>query len=751
MKKIILIFTLFFISLSTVKAYSATVSEPIGTNFSDKPTTASESTVIEALKYNTKVTIDDLTKYTGSGCDEGWYKVKYGTTEGYICSTYLSIINTTTDNGAYFTTSGYEARVSYTIVNTRKSPSASSTLVKQLMYGTQLKIINTVPKGSGCDDPWYYVSFHNNKTAYICSTYVTKYTDIAQTTFTSEDKAYCETLKTAGFPESYCPYLVKMHNKYPNWTFNPVITNLSWTNVIKGESSKNYITKAIDEDSYITSKTLLDGNAWYRLKDSVNAFYLDPRNFLNEKNIFMFETLDFNESTNTAENISKIVAGTDLNTSTIIGYFLKYGDLYNVSAIHTASRMIQEGVTSNNHNGWSGTSLLKYRNLSTLLGHYNAFNIGAYQDSYTTNPIARGLAFACGALNGVSYNKCGTYTSYFRPWNTQEKGIQGGTYFLGNDYITVGQYTLYFQKFNTANSGIDGASANYTNQYMTNVQAPLNESFSMYNLYEKITVLNTVNYSFSIPVYKNMPNEIISLPPIGDIVNTLSSLKVDNVTLSNFNKDVISYTKYIPSKTQKVNITATPSSSLSVVEGTGEYTITENETIIEVKVTNEINETKTYSITLIKTDEDLMSVNDLVNKLGVKVNENIVSIVAPNTKSNTILDKVSTNSVTAQAVLTDKNGKTKSNTSSLATNDKLKITVMNGETKEFTILVLGDIDGNSKSDIIDLLKLKKHLLKTTKLSGTAIEAADVNSDNVVDILDLLIMKKYILGKVKNYS
>lgn len=751
MKKFILIFTLFFISLSTINAYSATVSEPIGTNFRDKPTTTSESIVIEALKYNTKVTIDDLTKYTGAGCDEGWYKVKYGTKEGYICSTYLSILNTTTDNGAYFTTSGYEARVSYTIVNTRKSSSASSSLVKTLMYGTQLKIINTFPKGNGCEDPWYNVSFHNNKTAYICSTYVTKYTDVAQTDFNEEDKAYCEALKTVGFPESYCPYLIKMHNKYPNWTFNPVITNLNWNNVIKGESSKNYITKTIDEDSYITSRTLLDGNAWYRLKDSVNAFYLDPRNFLNEKNIFMFETLTFDQNSSTVDNLTKMLSGTDLNTTAIKNNFIKYGKEFNVSAIHTASRVIQEGVTNSAHQGLSGTSTLTYRE-KKITGYYNLFNIGAFQDSYTNNPIARGLAFACGAINGGStFGNCGTYTSYFRPWNSVENAIKGGTFFLGNDYISVGQYTLYFQKFNTANSGIDGASSNYTHQYMTNVQAPLNESFSMYSLYDGITILNTLNYSFSIPVYKDMPNEIISLPPIGDIVNTLSSLKVDDVTLSNFDKDIISYTKYIPSKTEKVNITATPSSSLSVVEGTGEYTITENETIIEVKVTNEINETKTYTITLIKTDEDLMSVNDLVNKLGVKVNENIVSIVAPNTKSNTILDKVSTNSVTAQAVLTDKNGKTKSKTSSLSTNDKLKITVMNGETKEFTILVLGDIDGNSKSDIIDLLKLKKHLLKTTKLSGTAIEASDVNSDNVVDILDLLIMKKYILGKVKNYS
>ena len=42
-------------------------------------------------------------------------------------------------------------------------------------------------------------------------------------------------------------------------------------------------------DSYRTYSTPAEGKNWYYVNSEVVAFYLDPRNWLNEKYMFMFE------------------------------------------------------------------------------------------------------------------------------------------------------------------------------------------------------------------------------------------------------------------------------------------------------------------------------------------------------------------------------------------------------------------------------------------------------------------------------
>ena len=53
----------------------------------------------------------------------------------------------------------------------------------------------------------------------------------------------------------------------------------------------------------------------------------------------------------------------------------------------------------------------------------------------------------------------------------------------------------------------------------------------------------------------------------------------------------------------------------------------------------------------------------------------------------------------------------------------------------------GDINGDGKTDLKDIVRLKK-ILAGLDESGTS---ADVNGDGEVNSLDLTIFKKYILG------
>lgn len=62
--------------------------------------------------------------------------------------------------------------------------------------------------------------------------------------------------------------------------------------------------------------------------------------------------------------------------------------------------------------------------------------------------------------------------------------------------------------------------------------------------------------------------------------------------------------------------------------------------------------------------------------------------------------------------------------------------------------VKGDINGDYKTNIIDLLLMKRHILSGSKekwkLTGFKFEKADLNSDGKINIIDLLLLKRIIL-------
>ena len=58
-------------------------------------------------------------------------------------------------------------------------------------------------------------------------------------------------------------------------------------------------------------------------------------------------------------------------------------------------------------------------------------------------------------------------------------------------------------------------------------------------------------------------------------------------------------------------------------------------------------------------------------------------------------------------IFTDKEGKELEENSKITTGTKIKV----GNTLQYTIIVIGDTDGDSKITINDLAELKLHLLK----------------------------------------
>lgn len=348
-----------------------------------------------------------------------------------------------------------------------------------------------------CTSGFYKITFYwesNKKTysGYVCADKIT---------FSVDTTKYAEEFASNGIPELYWTKLTLLKDNHPNWKFTGYKTNLKWEDVITAESqvgisyiqSSNPIYLSLSEGSYNVSDNTynqMEPGGWYAANKQTVAYYMDPRNFLNEINIFMFENLGYNASYQTKEVVESIFAGTDL---------LQYVDYYieaatyngnNISPVSLAARSRQEliinGKISNSANGNGKINDVAY---------YNFYNIGAF--STCSDPIACALDFAKG------YDE--NYTSYNRPWTDPMKAILEGAKYIADDYINVGQNTLYFQRFNVTSSNT------YSHQYMTNIEAPYSESKSSYNAYKEIDKLDST-IEFLIPVYENMPVASSTLP-----------------------------------------------------------------------------------------------------------------------------------------------------------------------------------------------------------------------------------------------
>ncbi len=76
------------------------------------------------------------------------------------------------------------------------------------------------------------------------------------------------------------------------------------------------------------------------------------------------------------------------------------------------------------------------------------------------------------------------------------------------------------------------------------------------------------------------------------------------------------------------------------------------------------------------------------------------------------------------------------------------IKLMDGSTvkDQVTVVVTGDVNGDGKLTITDMIAAKAHLLKKTTLQGVYAQACDLNGDGKITITDFIQFKAHVLGK-----
>lgn len=676
---------------------------------------STESDPITTVNKGTSITVPDKTLYEGKGCDSKWVKVIYKEKNGYVCSKYVTYVNNSF-NGMNVT--DWTARVTGNNVAVRKTASEKGTLIERLSLGVNVNVLDE-------KDGWYKISYYNGSVGWMSKTYVKKKEEI-----TANDEEYKKVLQEEGFPDEYIPFLTYLHTKYPNWIFKAGKTNLNFSNSVSSEQGLNYMQTT--NDNYRTSSIPAEGSSWFKVNSSVIAFYMDPRNWLTEERIFMFEKLDYEESLEEVYPtlVKSIFGDNALGADEYTIPMFNAGKTLKISPVHIASRIrLEVGANgSDSTNGkeftWKGK---KYS------GYYNFFNIGAYEvtiDGVKYSAITRGLAYAAKLISRDG-----------NVWNNIETAITEGSSFLANGYITKGQGTLYYQKFNV---GPNSKFSKYTHQYMTNIQAPATEGNQTYNSYKKSKVLDQT-FIFEIPVYNNMP-EYTSLPKSGDTNNDLSKLIVDNYQLSpEFDEDILEYEVFVPIELDKVNVSAIASSSKATVDGAGEYELKENETDITITVTSEVNEEKKYIITIKKIDIKL-SVDDIISNSGFNKIDNLI-IKLNNGTLVSVIKSTLISEGASKVIITNTEGIEIKDNEKIATNYKLEIT--NGdETKSYILSVKGDTSGDGEISILDLLQVQKHIKGAKKLTDASLFAGDTSGDKEVTILDLLQIQKHIKGAKK---
>lgn len=297
---------------------------------------------------------------------------------------------------------------------------------------------------------------------------------------TSSNIENINTLKYPGVKEA----IAGLKASHPNWNFKILYTGLDWYDVIQNEYTGHGVTPTnlvpANSSTYnnnwicsICGTKTYDTGEWHCASDQAIKYMMDPRNFLDESNIFQFLELTYTDYS--YEQILNMVSGSFLNNTSVIDELIDSAKTYNVNVYYIIARLIQEQGKSGselvNGNGYNGS----------YYGYYNAFNIGA-----TGNTRADVI------INGLK-------RAQKEGWTSLEASIRGGTKIITKNYIARGQNTLYLQKFDVESS--DGTL--YTHQYMQNLLAAQNEGLQITKVVKSLGLDNS--YNFIIPVYENMP------------------------------------------------------------------------------------------------------------------------------------------------------------------------------------------------------------------------------------------------------
>lgn len=658
--------------------------------------------------------------------------------------------------------------------NLRAEPTLTGAVLMSLQSGSRVAVYRKVKGDLAMDTTdWYALRDVVTGTEGYMSAALIQLTDEPLDGPEPEpDDDFEAALEAEGFPESYRPALRALHAKYPTWTFTACHcideqgAPMTWKRIMDYEtrvgvnmvqagspvSQRSYRPGAYD---YKTDSWIELDAGFYGASDAITAYYLDPRNFLDEQSIFQFENLGYNSERHRRDGVVNSLKGTfmaDGKTVRIVDRKGKtrdmtYPDIFMEAASWSAAnpfflaeRAIQE-VGVNGSGSTSGT-------VAGYEGYYNFYNIGAYASG---NPVINGLKYAKYGADykpGLTENE---RTLYLLPWTNPYLAIVGGARWISEGYIKAGQNTQYFQKFN-----ID-ARADYGpfwHQYMGSVIAPTAEAKRVYTVYKNRGVLDAA-FEFVIPVIAGMPETPSPYPTDNRSRNNwLKTLTVSAGVLDKaFHPERARYRVTVGADVETITIRATAWHRACTVRNTGTYRLRHGENVIRVEGVSESGLVRSYRLSVFRegepSDEPPTRPKPTLKGKTLTVRDAYVTNADPAKDRNRA--EYLLGDLTApegyRLVIRDVNGKNVTQ-GRIGTGAAIELYYGKDKTpsKTYYLLVYGDADGDGRIDSSDLLFTNYVLLKKTKPSALQKAAIDVSRDGTVDSQDLLMIYYAILRK-----
>ena len=550
----------------TVKVSSATIRSTYSTSSKARKVLSRGKTVY--------ISSEKFTSSTSRASRYRWFYVP--AYKGYIRSDMVSVKYQTV---SAVTTSG---------VSVRYGPGIAFKKCYSFAKGKQVTVV--LKAYNKYKNRWYKIRY-GGRYYYIYSSYLklgaTTGSDSGSTSSNSTVSTtdYGQYLINQGFPSSYVSKLTALHSAHPNWVFKPVKTNLDWyqavskmtansgANTIYTSYAPSYRSTLKGCYNYLTNSYYgKDGSYFVAASTKAVRYYMDPRNWLDETNIFMFEDQSYHSSYQTLALVQKIIQP---NTTLYDNAddFVTAGAKYNISPVYLAAKAYSElGTTTYTISGKSITVN------GVTYPAYNVYNIGA-ADSAAGNAAYNGLVYA---VSG---------TTYGRPWNTLTKAIVGGAGYISSNFISNNQNSRYLEHFNVMN----GLSYVGTHVYMTAVYAPKSQAYSTANQYKDFDIMGQP-FEFYIPVYNNMPSGTYGQPSTSFSKDNNMYLKTLQVkygsstytpvssSAMNFNT---SFSKTVSNSVSSITINATKASTTAAtVTGTGTKSLKVGTNVFYVKCTS---------------------------------------------------------------------------------------------------------------------------------------------------------------------
>lgn len=544
--------------------------------------------------------------------------------------------------------------------------------------------VTILDSATGSDGFVWYKIRYGSLTGYMRS-------DFIKLNPTTDDPDF-ETQLTA-FPESYRDALRSLHAVYPNWVFQANDVGYTLEEAVNRQYNKQFsklvrMPQAVSWRSMHPNSYNWATNTW-RLTDNnctgasweIIAYYMDPRNFLNANDVYMFMQQSYSPS-QTVETLRSMIAGTflangyDGNADAYIEDIMEAGRQSNISPYVLAGTIITE-------QGTAGTSSLISGTYSGYEGYYNFFNVAASGET-TAQVVTSGLTHA--------KNK---------GWNSRRTSIIEGAKFYADGYINKGQDTYYYKDFNVLDK-----PENLWHQYAQYIADAYNNSAQVRESY--ITKYQDT-LVFRIPVYKNMPTVAYACPASNNNVNNyyFTDLSVNGLSPA-YAIGTQSYTLTVSQNTTLYytlpeNATYTGNTSFSLKAGSQ---------VVTLPVKSQTG--YTHNVTLTVTAFAACTLTVAPKSSGTTPSAPATSVPPSSAPPSSAPPATSAPPTSPPSImLGDINGDKNITISDLANVQKHLLGIVNLTGDHFTA---ADINKDSKISISDLANVQKHLLGIINLN-----------------------------------